>query len=155
MRDTVPANAQHVIQVRRTFAAPRERVFRAWTEPVALQHWLSPAGCATSLAQVDLRVGGGYRIGMQYPGQPVFYVSGVYREVRPPERLVFTWRWEEPDMDCGETLVSVEFLARGQLTEVILTHSNFPASDVAEQHDRGWKEIFDKLAATLIQGSVL
>lgn len=146
MTSSPDVSQETVVHLRRTFAAPRERVFQAWTEPEALRKWLSPAGCSTPVAEVDLRVGGKYRIGMQFPHEEVFYVSGIYRTVQPPEKLVFTWRWEKPEMDFGETLVTVEFHARGDATEVILTHEHFPTRDVSEQHSQGWSEIFDKLA---------
>jgi uncharacterized protein YndB with AHSA1/START domain len=142
-------NSETTVRLKRTFAASRERVFRAWTEPAMLKKWLGPAGGSTPVAQIDLRVGGKYRLGMQFPEEDIFYVSGTYREIQPPEKLVFTWRWEKPDMDCGETLVTIEFYAQGDSTEVTLTHENFPNQAVSEQHNQGWRDIFDKLTKVL------
>jgi uncharacterized protein YndB with AHSA1/START domain len=139
------------VYVSRTFAAPREKVFRAWTEPEQIKKWLAPAGCGTPSAEIELRVGGTYRLGMQFPNEDIFYVSGAYREVEPPAKLAFTWRWEKPEMDFGETLVTIEFYDRGGVTEVVLTHQRFPTNKVRDQHDQGWHEIFDKLAS-VIQG---
>lgn len=83
------------LHLTRTFAAPRAAVFRAWTDPERLKQWWGPPGYATPAVELDLRVGGRYRIGMRkLPDGDVFYLSGVYQEVRPPERLVYTWRWE-------------------------------------------------------------
>jgi uncharacterized protein YndB with AHSA1/START domain len=79
------------------------------------------------------------------PDGEVFYLTGVYREVRPPERLVYTWRWEaEPEL--GETLVTVEFLDRGASTEVVLTHERFPSDAVRDQHGTGWSSCLECLA---------
>ena len=145
--------AQTTLHLKRTFAAPREKVFRAWTDPEALKRWWGPGECSTSIAEVDLRVGGKYRLGMQCQGDGgIFFLNGVYREILPPERLVYTWRWESPDMDAGETLVTVEFHDHGQTTEIVLIHENFPRPEISEQHHQGWLGCFDSLAEMLERG---
>jgi uncharacterized protein YndB with AHSA1/START domain len=73
-------------------------------------------------------------------------VNGIYREVRPPERLVFTWRWEKVDMNFGESQVTLEFHERGPVTEVTLRHENLPTTEVCEIHRQGWADFFDKFA---------
>jgi uncharacterized protein YndB with AHSA1/START domain len=137
------------LSLRRTFKAPRERVFRAWTDPDELRKWWGPEGYVTPSAEVDLRVGGKYRLGMRkLPDGDIFYLSGIYREVRPPERLVYTWRWEaKPEL--GETLVTVEFREVGGSTEVILTHEFFPTPQARDDHNRGWSGCLDRLAKLL------
>ncbi len=136
------------LQLRRTFRAPRERVFQAWTTPEEMKRWKAPGPLTTPLAEVDLRVGGKYRIHMREPDGAEHRLIGVYREVDPPKRLVYTWSWEDsPDM--GETLVTVEFLDRAGATEVVLTHELFPTDEVRNQHEHGWSGCFDKLAETL------
>ncbi|MBI1878583.1 MAG: SRPBCC domain-containing protein [Chloroflexi bacterium] len=137
------------IYLKRTFAAPREKVFRAWTEPERLKKWFAPAGCSAPSAEIELWVGGKYRVGMQFPHEDIFYVSGTYREIEPPARLVFTWRWEKPEKDFGETLVTIEFHDRGNSTEVVLTHERFPTPEIYEQHNQGWNSILDKLAGVI------
>lgn len=134
------------LNLRRIFKAPREKVFRAWTDPEELKKWWGPEGYATASAEVDLRVGGKYRLGMRkLPDGEIFYLSGIYREVRPPERLVYTWRWEaEPDY--GETLVTVEFREVKGSTEVVLTHERFPTEKARDDHNRGWSGCLDRLA---------
>ena len=134
------------IRLNRTFSAPREKVFQAWTEPETLKKWWGPVGASTPVVEIDLQVGGKYRFGMKFPDEEIFYVNGTYREVQSPERLVFTWRWERPDMDFGETQVTVEFHERGGATEVTLTHEKFPVVEVAERHRLGWQDFFDKFA---------
>lgn len=146
---TPNAPAGATLHLRRTFAAPRERVFRAWTSPEELKKWWGPHGYTTPTAEVDLRVGGKYRLGMKkLPEGEVFYLAGTYREVRPPEKLVYSWRWEaEPEQ--GETLVTVEFLDRGGSTEVALTHERFPSEKMRDDHNRGWIGCLDRLGQAL------
>ncbi len=137
------------LRVARTFAAPREKVFRAWTDPEELKKWFGPVGYSTLIAEVDLRVGGKYRLGMRkLPGGDIFYLTGTYREVRTPEKLVYTWFWEnEPEL--GETLVTVEFRARGNSTEVVVTHELFPNQKMRDDHDKGWNSCLDRLPQAL------
>lgn len=143
------ATPQTTLRLTRTFAASREKVFRAWTDPKELMRWWGPPGYATPSAEVDLRAGGKYRLGMRkLPDGPVFYLAGSYREVHPPEKLVYTWRWEaEPEL--GDTLVTVEFHDRGGSTELVLTHELFPTEKARQDHERGWSSSWDKLAKIL------
>lgn len=139
-------SVETTLQLKRTFQAPREKVFRAWTAPEELKKWWGPEGYATPSVEVDLRVGGKYRFGMsKLPEGDVFYLAGTYREVSPPEKLVYTWCWEaEPEL--GETLVTVEFRARGDSTEVVLTQELFLTEKVRDDHVRGWSSSLDRLA---------
>ena len=134
----------------RTYAAPREAVFRAWTDPDALKQWFGPTDeFTTPIAEVDLRMGGRYRIGMQSPDQEDLHiVGGVYREIEPPEKLVFTLSWEE-GIDVGETLVTVEFRDLGGSTEVVLTHERFPSEEARDKHHEGWSGCLDRLPKAL------
>lgn len=137
------------LRVARTFAASREKVFRAWTDPEELKKWFGPVGYSTLIAEVDLRVGGKYRLGMRkLPDGDIFYLTGTYREVRTPEKLVYTWFWEnEPEL--GETFVTVEFRARGNSTEVVVTHELFPNQKMRDDHDKGWNSCLDRLVQAL------
>jgi len=140
------------LTIRRTFPVRRERVFRAWTDPAELRAWSCPVGFTVSSAEVDLRVGGSYRVAMHPPdaGEPsVAY--GVYREISPPERLVYTWQWEGGELD--ETLVTVEFHDLGGETEVVLVHELFPATDVRDLHSEGWAGCLENLARYLAAAS--
>ncbi len=144
------------LRVTRLFAAPRARVFRAWTRPEALKKWFRVAdGFTTPIAEVDLRVGGGYRLGMQPPDSDTpLIVRGVYREIQPPERLVFTWRWEGSPEAVPETLVTLEFLERGDQTEVVLTHERFADAEARDQHAGGWEGCLDGLAQAIAREEV-
>lgn len=104
------ATQQHAtvtLRLTRTFAAPRERVFRAWTTPQQLKRWSAPADFTNSVVEVDLRVGGRYKIGMQAPDGTAYTAVGAYQVVDPPKKLVYPWRWESEGAE--ETLVTVEF----------------------------------------------
>ena len=107
-------------------------------------------GYTTPIAEVDLRVGGRYRLGMKPPDRDVvLIVGGTYREVERPARLVYTWAWE--GSDAPETLVTVEFHDRGASTEVVLIHENFTDGKVRDEHVGGWSGCLDRLAR-LLQG---
>ena len=142
------------ISITRVIAAPRELVFRAWTEPERLQKWWGvQADYTTPIAEVDLRVGGKYRLGMRAPdNEHPFVVGGTYREVRPMEKLVYTWVWEhhgegsDSNFEPAETLVTVEFRDLGDKTELVLTHEYFPDENMRDEHNHGWNGCFDQLA---------
>jgi len=140
-------DADTSLTVRRTYPAARERVFRAWTDPAALREWSCPVGFTVAEASVDLRVGGAYRIAMQPPDGEPNIAYGTYREVSPPERLVYTWQWEGGEM--GETLVTVEFRDLGGETEVVLVHELFPSTEVRDRHNEGWLSLLEHLAQAL------
>lgn len=135
------------VRLSRTLAAPREKVFRAWTTPAELKRWSAPGDMVPALAEVDLRVGGRYRIHMQAPDGAVHKVSGVYQVVDPPRRLVYTWAWEEGSAQ-GDTLVTVEFNERGaDQTEVVLTHERFPNAEIRDRHQHGWTGCLEKFVS--------
>jgi len=150
-----PATAEAVI-VKRTFAAPREKVFAAWANPALMARWF--CRCAghppTRVLEADVRSGGSYRIEVEgpkqgAPGTMLYRGWGTYREVRPPERLVFTWNWEHDEFK--DTLVTVEFQSLGQsdFTEVTLTHELLPTEKARAEHKQGWGECFDMLERVL------
>jgi uncharacterized protein YndB with AHSA1/START domain len=134
------------LRLRRTIHAPRAKVFRAFTDPMVLQRWWIPGpGHTVPEASIDLRPGGSYRIEMQNPKGERFHLLGTYREVRPPERLVYTWRWEGLRSESAETLVTVEFRDLGGVTEVVITHELFPDAAARDRHQRGWSGCLEQL----------
>jgi uncharacterized protein YndB with AHSA1/START domain len=140
--------------LRRVLNAPPERAFRAWTSPEHIQQWMRPEpGMEVPSASMDLRVGGKFRIQMKKPDGEFFTAVGEFREVKAPERLVYTWDWEKDGSgaEFGEaegkpSLVTVEFLQRGERTEFVLTHSRFATVESRDNHARGWGKIADGLA---------
>ena len=128
------------LRITRTFPAPPQQVFQAWTDPEALTKWFAPTDQhRTSVPLMELEVGGRYRIEMRLDDK-VYIVVGVYQEIRPPDRLVFTWRWEsEPEHgDAGDTLVTLELKPHGSGTELTLTHERFVSEQKREEHAHGW-----------------
>ena len=160
------AISETTLNITRKLAAPRELVFKAWTEPEFLsQWWRAHDGFTTPIAEVDLRVGGKYRLGMLPPNtdQP-HVIGGIFREIVPPEKLVYTWVWEPnvPETEIrsgtgpeglvapGETLVTVEFHDVDGQTEVVLTHQFFADQEMKEKHGQGWNGCLNQLA-TLVE----
>jgi uncharacterized protein YndB with AHSA1/START domain len=137
------------LEVRRVLAATPQRVFDAWTRPEELKRWAGPGAFSTPVAEVDLRVGGRYRIHMRGPDGAEHRVTGSYVEVDPPRRLVYTWSWET-DTEVRDTLVTVEFHERGGSTEVVLRHEGFPSSERRDRHESGWTQCLEQLAAVVM-----
>ncbi len=148
------------LKVTKTINAPRERVFAGWTQPELLhQWWGAHESFSAPIAEVDLKVGGKYRFGMLEPGKGAPYVAyGVYKEVVPPAKLVFTWTFEkmagdDPDFVPAETLVTVEFIQKDGATEVVLTHERFPDEHMRDEHQAGWGGCLEGLDRLFVSGS--
>lgn len=137
-----------MLEMRRIYAAPPQRVFQAWTEPEQVKRWFGPKGCTCPEAEVDLRLGGRYRFVLEEPdGKHI--VGGEYVEISPPGKLVFTWKWEHMPEDAPETLVTVEFLPKGDGTEMVLTHERFPDAALRDLHNEGWTGCLEGLEQLL------
>jgi uncharacterized protein YndB with AHSA1/START domain len=135
-----------VVQLRRTYQAPRERVFRAWTDPKELARWFHPsAEYSTVIPELDFRVGGKYRLEMHHKGGNVHKLFGTYREIKPPERVAFTWSWDS-DPNKTESLVTVEFRDLGAATEIMLSHELLPNAEERGKHEHGWTGCMEQLA---------
>ena len=140
--------------LKRTLNAPQELAFAAWTAPEHIQQWMRPEpGMMCPFASMDLRVGGKFRIQMKKPDGEYFTAAGEFREVAPPERLVYTWDWEKDgsgtefgELDGKETLITVEFLKRGNKTEFVMTHSRFASVQSRDNHAEGWGRCVDSFA---------
>jgi uncharacterized protein YndB with AHSA1/START domain len=139
------------LTLRRTYNAPREKVFQAWIDPQALKQWYAPSDAfKTPVAQTDPKVGGRYRIEMIDPEGKRHCVVGRYEEVKPPERLVFTWAWEQDEHGTGDdTVVTLEFRDLGGRTELILTHERFASEKAREMHEHGHGGCLERLARFL------
>jgi uncharacterized protein YndB with AHSA1/START domain len=134
-----------VLDLRWVLSAPREQVFRALTEPSALARWWGPHGFTTPAIDLDLRVGGGYRFAMQPPAGELFHLAGEYLEIDPPTRLVYTFRWEEPDPDDRETVVTLSLHDAAGATEVALSQGRFATGARLALHRDGWTDSMEKL----------
>ena len=143
------------LQLTRVFDAPRELVFKAWTDVNQFTQWFGAAACdGSSLqsAKADVRVGGKYRLQVRRSDGEYFTTVGVYREVKPPERLVFTWQFEKDgsgndfeEVEPPEMLVTVEFKARDKQTELTLTHERFASVESRGRHEQGWTRCLESL----------
>jgi uncharacterized protein YndB with AHSA1/START domain len=135
-------SGQREIEVRRRLPAPIGEVFSWWTEPERLGEWMSPVGIAQ--AEVDLRVGGAFRIVMK-GGDTVIHHTGEYLEIERPTRLVFTWR--SPFTGPDGSIVTVDFEPDGDNSTLLrVVHSRLPDS-VADSHRGGWGTMLDRLAS--------
>jgi uncharacterized protein YndB with AHSA1/START domain len=134
-----------MLEIERVFPRPPAAVFAAFTDPAALARWWGPEGFATPSLRFQARVGEGYRIEMRPPEGDAFFLTGVFREVNPPARLVYTFEWEEPDEDDVQTVVELSFRDLGESTEVALRQGPFKTEARRALHRDGWTDSFDKL----------
>jgi uncharacterized protein YndB with AHSA1/START domain len=143
-------SGETTLHVRRTFQAPREEIFRAWTEADRMSRWLGRGSDQheSTVLELDLRVGGRYRVEIRSPEGKRYVVTGLYREITPPAKLVFTWSWES-DPDFGETLVTVELEERAGATELLLTHELFRTEEARASHAEGWSACLETLVREL------
>jgi glutathione S-transferase len=141
--------SDNTLTLMRTFKAPRARVFAAFTDKEALQSWFGPEGFTVPSAAIDARPGGKYRIEMHSPEGSVHVVTGEFREVRPPEKLVFTWAWLDGAGVGRQTLVTLTFAAKGGDTELTLVHSGFLTPEARDAHGGGWSSSFESLIKSL------
>lgn len=135
------------LRLERTYEASPEEVFDAWTNPEVLRRWwASEPAFTTPVAEVDLRVGGGYRLSMESPSGALHTVRGEYREVSRPDRLVYTWAWEEEDGSTGHvSTVTVSFQRTGESTTVVLEHTDLPSAESRDRHGIGWEGCLESL----------
>ena len=132
--------------ITRVFAAPRELVWKAWTEPERIKQWSAPKDFTMPVAEGDLRPGGAWRSSMRKPDGTELWLGGVYREIVEPERLVFTHAWLDDKGKPGpETLVTVTLTERGGKTEMTFRQTGFDSVESRDGHAGGWNECFDKL----------
>ena len=137
------------VRLERTFDAPADAVFDAWTNPEVLRRWwVTDPSWTTPIAEVDLREGGRWRLSMEDPADGRRYtVAGEYREVRRPERLVYSWCWETGDPPDGHvSIVTVDFVEAGGRTTVVLEHALLSSPASRDGHAAGWEACLTSLA---------
>jgi glutathione S-transferase len=140
----IAAPSENIVEVRRTIRASRQRVFDAWTQAEELKRWHAPGPMTVARAEIDLRVGGAFRIHMVAPTGEEHRVVGTYREVDPPRHLQYTWKWET-GTDATVSTVTIDFVERGGETEVVLKHDGLSREEARTSHLQGWTAIMDKL----------
>jgi uncharacterized protein YndB with AHSA1/START domain len=140
-------SADRVLVMTRIFNAPRSLVFKAWTDPEHLMRWWGPHGFTVVSCEMDLRPGGGWHVRMRAPNGREDRQRGVYREIVEPERLAFTYAFEDATGNRGhETLVTVTFDDQGGKTRVTVHQAVFESSAMCDDHVRGWGEALERLA---------
>ncbi|MEO5719212.1 MAG: SRPBCC domain-containing protein [Chthoniobacterales bacterium] len=143
----------HKLVISREFNAPRELVWKAWTTPEQIKEWLAPGeGAAIESVCIDLRVGGRYRLQQRMADGEYYTAAGTYLEVKAPERLVYTFDWEKDgagtefgELEGNETRMTLEFHARGDRTELVLTQEGFDSAERRDRHEGGWNSWIDRL----------
>jgi uncharacterized protein YndB with AHSA1/START domain len=137
------------LTLKRRLNAPADKVYAAWTDPEKIVHWFGPANAVgkSVRAEMDVRVGGRYRMRFKTDDGESHEVGGQYKEVMPNERLVFSWAWHStPER---ESQVTVLTKAEGKGTLLTLKHEQFFDQAAADGHKRGWTGTLEKLAAWL------
>jgi glutathione S-transferase len=138
------------ITIRRTFNAPRERVFSAFTDAAVLERWMGPPGSSITHASFDAREGGSYRLTFNSPEYGEMTAKGIVTALRRPEHLAYTWRWEEDDAaDEHDTSVRIDFIDRGDQTEMLFTHDGFATEESRDRHELGWNGALSKIDSVL------
>ena len=147
MQDSQDSKATQ-LTINRTYPAAPEKVWRAWTDPQALKRWFGPGENATvSVAEIDLRVGGRYRIAFGAPDGETHEASGEYQEVVPNRRLVFSWAWKGTPERVSRVTIELKPVAEG--TELSFVHDRFCDTKARDNHAKGWPPFFDKLGTYL------
>jgi uncharacterized protein YndB with AHSA1/START domain len=138
------STAEHEVIITRIFDAPRELVFRAWTDPEHLAKWFGPKGFSTTVIENDARTGGAYDFHMRAPNVDEHW-RGTYREVVAPERIVFTWPTTRRHPEVIDTIVTVTLEEAGGKTRLTLRHAIFKTIAQRDDHNGGWNSALDRL----------
>ena len=136
-------SSKPALTLKRRLNAPPAKIYRAWTDAAKISRWFGPEAAEMLRAETDVRVGGRFRIVFRGPDGEEHDVGGVYREVVPNQKLVFTWAWRStPER---ESLVTVALKRDGDGTLLTLLHEQFFDEAARDRHGRGWSETLDKL----------
>jgi len=137
------------LEIKRTYDAPLDVVWTAWADPEQAQQWWGPRGFTVPVVELDERPGGKWRALMIAPDGTELWQHGVYRELVPKKRLVYTFIWDrDPD---HEMLVTVDFADKGNKTEIAFQQTGFKSEGERKGHEGGWNQSFDRLAEHLKQ----
>jgi uncharacterized protein YndB with AHSA1/START domain len=142
----IGSRAERELVIERVFKASRALVFQAWTDREHLSQWLGPRWHPARELAMDVRPGGRWRACLRSTetGNDL-WVGGVYREVVPPERLVFTFAWEEEGERGLETVVDIRLTERDGKTHMTMRQTPFQSDGERDGHHEGWTSCFDRL----------
>ena len=140
--------ADRALTITRLFDAPPHVVFKMWTDPAHMKHWMGPRGFTAGHLEGELRPGGAWRCCLhQDDGSRDLWQGGVYREIVENERLVFTFAWDGENGCSGpETLVTVTFEEHQGKTRMVFHQAVFDTVENRDGHRGGWNSTFDRLA---------
>ena len=139
------------ITIKRTFNAPRDLLWKAWSDPEQAKQWWGPKGFTLPFLEMDQRPGGKWRAMMRSPDGKEMWQHGVYREIVPPGKTVYTFIW---DSNPGsELLVTVVFKAKGDETEMAFRQDGFKSAEDRKANQDGWSQTFDRFGTYLEQVS--
>ncbi|HET6161582.1 MAG TPA: SRPBCC domain-containing protein [Dongiaceae bacterium] len=141
--------AQHELVITRMFDAPRELVFRAWTQPEHMVRWLGPHKFTCLSAKMDVRPGGTYRAGIRSAEGKEHWMRGTYQEIVEPERLVFSFSWEEDGERGRENTITITLADLDGKTRMTFRQAFFETVESRDDHNKGWTECFERLAQYL------
>jgi uncharacterized protein YndB with AHSA1/START domain len=143
----------HELVITRVFDAPRDLVWRAWTDPAQVARWLGPRGFTGTVEKLDARVGGAYRFHLRAPDGADLWMQGVHREIVPPERLVNTYVWADAQgRPTGpETLLTLTFSEQSGKTTLTLRQTLFETATARDAHREGWSSALDCLAEVIAE----
>jgi uncharacterized protein YndB with AHSA1/START domain len=134
--------------ITRTFDAPASLLFALWSNPEHVKQWMGPANFSCSEAEIDFRVGGAYRVMIKSAERGENWFGGIYREIEPDRRLVFTFAWSHDGPSAGvETLVTITFEQRDGKTVQTFHQRPFLNVERRDSHVGGWNQTFDKQLA--------
>jgi len=145
----------YTLSLDRDYNAPPEKVFQAWTDPNFITSWFGPDGAEVHSAEIDLNVGGEYRLTLKEPDGSVAVLHGKYREIDPPHKLSFTWildgqACEGSAGQHAETVVTLDFQDQNGATRLVLTHDFLPTAESRDSHFMGWTDSLDSLAKLFV-----
>ncbi|HEY2713650.1 MAG TPA: SRPBCC domain-containing protein [Chthoniobacterales bacterium] len=134
------------LEIKRVIHAPRDRVYKAWTDPAQLREWWGPESVRTTNLIGDVRVGGKYRWELVTSEGEEMVVFGEYRELVPGKKIVFTWKWDDDEAwEARNSIVTVEFSDSDGGTEVRLVHEQLPSEESRDRHNEGWNSVLDRM----------
>jgi uncharacterized protein YndB with AHSA1/START domain len=148
---SLAADPGRVLVIERTFEAPRDLIFRCWSEPDRLVRWIGPQGFTTTILTWELRQGGSYRLQMRGPDGQTHWQQGVFVEIVPPERIVRTFCWADAEglSTRPETLLTVTFADLGGRTRLTLQQAVFESVTARDAHHGGWSSSLEQFAGYL------
>jgi len=145
IKETQKANEERRLVIKRVIFATPERIFDAWTQPQLLTQWWGPKNVTCPSTEIDLRVGGRYRIANQMPDGSTVWITGVFEEIDRPIKLVYSWSTSSQKQPSER--VSIFLQSQEDATQVTIVHENIPTQQLVISHSAGWDGCLDGLAS--------